>query len=54
MSVQAQQALKPWPKRLRRWVAGLGQIIETVYDKLLNTFGLARERPHELRACEHA
>ena len=24
------------------------QIVETVYDKLFNTFGLWRERPHEL------
>lgn len=40
---------KSWPKRLRRWVAGLRQIVETVYEKLLNTFGLARERPHQLR-----
>jgi hypothetical protein len=39
---------KPWPKRLRRWVAGIRQIDETVYDKLFNTFGLYRERPHEL------
>lgn len=39
---------KPWPKRLRRWVAGIRQIVETVYDKLFNTFGLNRERPHEL------
>ncbi len=38
-----------WPKRLRRWVAGIRQIVETVYEKLLNTFGLHRERPHELR-----
>ena len=39
----------PWPKRLRRWLAGIRQkIVETVYDKLLNTFGLHRERPHEL------
>ena len=37
-----------WPKRLRQWVAGIRQIVETVYDKLLNTFGLHRERPHEL------
>ena len=37
-----------WPKRLRRWVAGIRQIVETVYDKLFNTFGLYRERPHEL------
>ena len=40
---------KSWPKRLRRWVAGIRQIVETVYEKLLNTFGLARERPHELQ-----
>ena len=39
---------RSWPKRLRRWVAGIRQIVETVYDKLLNTFGLHRERPHEL------
>jgi len=37
-----------WPKRLRRWVAGIRQIVESVYDKLFNTFGLWRERPHEL------
>lgn len=37
-----------WPKDLRRWLAGLRQIIETVNDKLLNTFRLARERPHDL------
>jgi hypothetical protein len=38
-----------WPKRLRRWAASIRQIIETVYDKLHGTFGLRRERPHELR-----
>ena len=37
-----------WPKALRRWLASIRQIIETVNDKLLNTFRLARERPHEL------
>ncbi len=37
-----------WPKALRRWLAGIRQIIETVNDKLLNTFRLARERPHDL------
>ena len=37
-----------WPKRLRRWLASIRQIVETVYDKLLNTFGLHRERPHEM------
>jgi hypothetical protein len=41
-------ARQRWPKRLRRWVAGIRQIVETVYDKLFNTFGLWRERPHEL------
>ena len=39
---------RPWSKRLRRWVAGIRQIVESVYDKLFNTFGLHRERPHEL------
>jgi len=39
---------RSWSKRLRRWVASMRQIVETVYDKLFNTFGLWRERPHEL------
>jgi hypothetical protein len=42
-------AREVWPKRLRRWVAGIRQIVESVYDKLFNAFGLWRERPHELR-----
>jgi hypothetical protein len=40
---------KPWSKRLRRWVASIRQIVETVYDKLFNAFGLWRERPHDLQ-----
>ena len=39
---------RSWPKHLRRWLASIRQIIESVYDKLFNTFGLWRERPHEL------
>lgn len=39
----------PWPKALRRWVASVRQIVETVFDKLLNTFRLSRERPHHLQ-----
>jgi len=39
---------RSWSKRLRRWLAGIRQIVETVYDKLFNAFGLWRERPHEL------
>jgi hypothetical protein len=39
---------KRWSKRLRRWMAGIRQIVENAYDKLFNTFGLWRERPHEL------
>jgi Transposase DDE domain len=38
----------PWPKRLRRWLAGVRQIVETVYEKLGHTFRLDRERPHDL------
>jgi hypothetical protein len=41
-------AREVWPKRLRRWVAGIRQVIETVYEKLFNVFGLWEERPHEL------
>lgn len=37
-----------WPKALRRWLASLRQIIETVNHKVLNTLRLARERPHDL------
>jgi hypothetical protein len=37
-----------WPKALRRAHAGLRQIIETVNDRLLETFGLEHERPHTL------
>ena len=43
-----QRSKQRWPKALRRWLASLRQIIETVNDKLLNTFRLARERPHDL------
>ena len=39
---------RSWSKRLRRWIASIRQIVETVYDKLFNTFGLWRERPHEI------
>jgi len=40
---------RSWSKPLRRWVAGIRQIVESVYEKLFNTFGLWRERPHELQ-----
>ncbi len=43
-----QRSTVRWSKAWRRWLAGLRQIIETTYDKLLNTFRLARERPHAL------
>jgi hypothetical protein len=33
---------------MRRWLASIRQIVETVYDKLHNTFRLYRERPHDL------
>jgi hypothetical protein len=38
----------PWPTRLRRGLAGVRQIVETVYEKLHHTFRLDRERPHDL------
>lgn len=36
----------PWPKDWRIWLSGHRQIIETVHEKLLNTFRLGTERPH--------
>ena len=42
------QSRAPWPKRLRRWRAGVRQIVETGYEKLWPTFRLDRERPHDL------
>lgn len=38
----------PGPKRLRRWVAGVRQSVETVDEQLWHTFRLDRERPPEL------
>ena len=43
---------KHWSKRLRRWVASIRQIIESVYDKLFNTFGLSGgSGPMSLGVC---
>jgi hypothetical protein len=44
------ESKRRWPKRLGRWAASIRQVVETVYDKLHNTFGLRRERPHDMRA----
>jgi hypothetical protein len=37
-----------WPKPVRRWVAGIRQIVETVHERLLTRFRLEHERPHSL------
>ena len=41
-----------WPKRLRRWLAALGEIVETVHDRLLEVFRLEHERPHVLQGVQ--
>ena len=41
-----------WPKRLRRWLAALREIVETVHDRLLEVFRLEHERPHLLRGVQ--
>lgn len=43
---------RPWPKRWRRWLAGIRQIVETVYHKLFHTLRLDRERPHALEGFQ--
>src|ERR687887_352779 len=41
-----------WPKPWRRWLAGIRQIVETIFDKLFHTFRLDRERPHALAGVQ--
>jgi hypothetical protein len=41
-------AARNWPPALRRWHSRLRQVIETVNDRLLVTFRLERDRPHDL------
>lgn len=43
---------RPWPAALRRWHAGVRQVVETVYDKLHHTFRLRQERPHDLTGLQ--
>lgn len=52
VSAPKRSARKQWPKALRQWLAGIRQIVETVYDKLHNSFRLSRERPHDLRGFQ--
>ena len=42
----------PRPKELRRWLAGMRQMVETVFDKLHHAFRLAWERPHQLECFQ--
>jgi hypothetical protein len=39
---------RQWPPRWRRWLAGLRQVVETVFAKLHHDFRLLAERPHDL------
>jgi hypothetical protein len=39
---------KPWPPLLRRAIATMRQMVETVHDKLLHRFRLQDERPHDI------
>jgi hypothetical protein len=38
----------PWPKGLRRVLAGMRQIVETITGRLEDSFGILAERPHTL------
>jgi hypothetical protein len=42
----------PWPKPLRRWLAGVRPIVEASNNKLHHTFRLDRERPHALSGLQ--
>ena len=47
-AVIAQGQTQQWSRSLRRWLAHRRQIVETVFEKLQNVFGLKQERPHTL------
>ena len=42
----------PWPKGLHQWLAGIRQMVETVFDKLHHAFRLDWERPHQLEGFQ--
>ena len=44
----AQGQREEWSRALRRWIAHHRQIVETVFEKLHNVFGLVNERAHTL------
>jgi hypothetical protein len=46
------QSRRRWPKAWRRWLAGRRQVVETVVDRLVATWGLQRERPHTLSGLQ--
>jgi len=46
---QRNQARHPWSKGLRRGLASIRQIVETVFDKAQNCFALCRERAHTVQ-----
>jgi hypothetical protein len=46
--VIAQGQHDSWSRSARRWLAHHRQIVETVFEKLHNVFGLELERPHQL------
>jgi Transposase DDE domain len=47
-STQQRSCRRVWSKELRRWVAGLRQIVETTFGKLQSVFRLGADRPHSL------
>lgn len=39
---------KRWPKTWRRWLHSIRQVIESVFDKLMDFFRLDKDRPHDI------
>lgn len=48
ISPPQRRSRRAWPRPWRRWLAGIRQIVESIYGKIHITFRLERERPHEL------
>ena len=52
ISAPKRNSRNPRPKRLRQRLAGIRQIVETVFGRLHHDFGLERERPHQLEGFQ--
>jgi hypothetical protein len=49
---QRNQRTRGWTPQMRRWIAGLRQMVETQFSKFFWSFRLERERPHTMEGFQ--